>query len=99
MRLSLRKKLIGKLKTKRYLTVDEVAQIAESHGSKISNAERRLRNETNEEHLPIVKYNQKGKPIKKSEKIVGYGWKGSRTFFRKVTDFLEKKPRRKKQYA
>lgn len=97
--LSLKQLLLDEIKIKRLLTVDEVAQIAVDHGYKISNAERRLRNETSTEFLPIVKLNRFKKPIHRSERVYYYSWKGARTALRVNQDKLEKRPKRTKQYA
>ena len=96
---SLKQLLLDELKIKRLLTVDEVSQIALDHGYKISNAERRLRNETSKEFLPIVKLGRDKKPIVGSKRIYFYSWKGARTALRVKQDKLEKRPKRTKQYA
>jgi len=78
---------------------DDGAEIAVDHGYKISNAERRLRNETSTEFLPIVKLGRDKKPIVGSKRIYFYSWKGARTALRVEQDKLEKRPKRNKQYA
>ena len=53
--LSLKQLLLDELKLNAYLPSTKSPQIMVDHGHKISNAERRLRNETSTEFLPIVK--------------------------------------------
>lgn len=96
---SLKQILFDELKIKRLMTVDEVIHLAEEHGYKASNAERRLRRETWDDAQPIQRLGADKKPIIGSQRIYYYSWKGARTIWRKISDNLQKRPKRTKQYA
>ena len=96
---SLKQILFDELKTsRRPLSVQELVELAEEHGYKASNAERRLRRETWADMQPIQRLGADRKPITGSKRIYFYSWKGSRTVFRKISDKLQKRAKRK-QYA
>lgn len=96
---SLKQILFDELKTsRRPLSVRELVELAEEHGYKASNAERRLRRETWADMQPIQRLGADRKPITGSKRIYFYSWKGARTVFRKISDKLQKRAKRK-QYA
>ncbi len=93
---SLKQILFDELKTsRRPLSLRELVEIAEEHGYKASNAERRLRRETWSDNQPIARLGSDFKPIIGSKRIYYYSWKGARTVFRKITDKLQKRAKRK----
>lgn len=95
---TLKQLLFDELKAKRYLTVDEVIQIAVDNNYKASNAERRLRREKWSDYLPIIKIGRNGKPIKASERIHAYRYIGARTkLLREAKKF--KRQKRSAMYA
>jgi len=96
---SLKQILFDELKTShRPISVEELVSLAEAHGYKASNAERRLRRETWADMQPIQRLGVDRKPITGSKRIYYYSWKGARTVFRKISDKLQKRAKRK-QYA
>jgi len=92
---TLKQILLDELKVKRLMSVDEVIQIAEDHGFKASNAERRLRRETWSDLQPIRRLGADRKPITGSKRIYYYSWKGARTVWRKFADQLQKRSKKK----
>lgn len=94
---SLKQILFDELKTSnRPMSVEELVDIAVKHKYKASNAERRLRRETWADMQPIARLGADRKPVTGSKRIYYYRWKGARTIWRKISDTLQKRPKRKK---
>lgn len=64
---------------KDFVHYNELKQLAEENGYKISNLERRLRTESDGTSFPVRKFNLLKKPIRGSEAAIYYKWTGSTT--------------------
>lgn len=96
---SLKQILFDELKTsRRPLSLRELVKLGEENGYKASNVERRLRRETWADEQPVQRLGADRKPVTGSERIYFYSWKGARTVFKKISDKLQKRAKRK-QYA
>jgi hypothetical protein len=77
---SLRNLIINHFRGSRgFVSYDELKELAEKNGYKVSNLERRMRTEENGSALPIRKYNREFKPIKGSQAALYFKWVGGKT--------------------
>jgi hypothetical protein len=78
---SLKALIADELMASKIMSFEDLKQLAEKNGYKVSNAERRLRN-GDVWDLPVIKLNAKRKPISGSERIYFYKWAGGKTIFK-----------------